>query len=253
MYSGNYPRAEEAFAAVARVLPLPEVVNNQAVALSRRSKDAAAAIPLFRQATAADPTDADYHFNLAVSLHRHGDQAEALTELAQAIKLHPADSEAKSAQEAWKSNSTASDPLERIKRNYNGAAFRQAALMLDQVEDARLAALPGPQRAARLASSAREKLNRGLLLEAERGFQAALAADTSSDEAKAGLAESGSRARRHPRSSSKVIAASFFPKIIIASNVLAGVAFPDQPGALCGTPLESQSPLRLQDLSRIGN
>jgi tetratricopeptide (TPR) repeat protein len=194
MYSGNYPRAEEAFAAVARVLPLPEVVNNQAVALSRRSKDAAGAIPLFRQATAADPTDADYHFNLAVSLHRHGDQAESLTELAEAIQLHPSDSEAKSAQEAWKSNSAASDPLERIKRNYNGAAFRQAALMLDQVEDARLAALPGPQRAQKLVTSAREKLNRGLLLEAERGFQAALVADPYSEEAKAGLSQVHERA-----------------------------------------------------------
>jgi tetratricopeptide (TPR) repeat protein len=189
MYSGNYPRAEEAFAAVARVLPLPEVVNNQAVALSRRSKDSAGAIPLFRQTTAADPTDADYHFNLAVSLHRHGDQAESITELAEAIKLRPADSEAKSALEAWKSNSAASDPLERIKRNYNGAAFRQAALMLDQVEDARLAALPAPQRAQRLVSSAREKLDRGLLLDAERGFQGALVADQHSSSAHAGLAE----------------------------------------------------------------
>ena len=194
MYSGNYPRAEEAFAAVARVLPLPEVVNNQAVALSRRSKDAANAIPLFRQATVADPTDADYHFNLAVSLHRHGDQAESLTELAEALKLHPNDSEAKTAMEAWKANSAASDPLERIKRTYNGAAFRQAALMLEQVEDARLAALPGPQRAQKLAASAREKLNRGLLLEAERGFQAALVADPNSDEAKAGLNEVHERA-----------------------------------------------------------
>lgn len=191
MYSGDYPHAEAAFAAVARVLPLPEVVNNEAVALSRR-RDTAAAIPLFRQATAADPTDADYHFNLAISLHRHGDKAEALTELAESLKLHPNDSEAKSALEFWKSNPvnpTENDPLERIKRNYNGAAFRQAALMLDQVEEARLAALPGPQRAQRLASSAREKLDRGLLLDAERGFQEALAADPRSAEAHAGLGE----------------------------------------------------------------
>ncbi len=195
MYSGNYPRAEEAFASVARVLPLPEVVNNQAVALSRHSHDAANAIPLFRQAASADPTDPDYHFNLAVSLHRHGDNAEALTELAESLKLHPNDSEAKSVLDLWKSNpsSTASpadnDPLERIKRTYNGAAFRQAALMVDQVESARLAALPGPQRAAKLASSAHEKLDRGLLLDAERGFQAALAADAHSADAHAGLAE----------------------------------------------------------------
>jgi len=192
MYSGNYPRAEEAFASVARVLPLPEVVNNQAVAISRHSKDAANAIALFRQAAAADPTDADYHFNLAISLDRHGDKAEALTELAESLKLRPNDSEAKSVLDLWKSNpanSPDSDPLERIKRNYNGAAFRQAALMVDQVESARLAALPGPQRAAKLAGSAHEKLDRGLLLDAERGFQAALAADPRSAEAHAGLAQ----------------------------------------------------------------
>jgi len=211
MFSGNYARAEDAFAAVARVLPLPEVVNNEAVAGSRRGHDA---IALFRQASAADPTDEDYHFNLAVSLHRHGDNAEALTELAQALKLRPSDSEAKAAQNAWKSapdsaqnkpqpatasaepgnslNST--DPIERIKRTYNGAAFRQAALMLSQVESARLAALPGSERAARLSKSAHEKLDRGLLLEAESGYQAALAADAHSAEAHAGLAQVRERA-----------------------------------------------------------
>ena len=204
MFSGNYPRAEEAFAAVARVLPLPEVVNNEAVAMSRRGHDA---IALFRQAEAADPTDADYHFNLSVSLHRHGDKAEALTELAQSLKLRPNDSESKALEEAWKTEKPQTDkpqsdgvmasrpePLERIKRTYNGAAFRQAALMLDQVEAARLAALPGPERAARLSTSAREKLDRGLLLEAERGYQAALAADDHSAQAHAGLAEVRERA-----------------------------------------------------------
>jgi len=207
IFSGNYPRAEEAFASVARVLPLPEVVNNEAVAISRRGHDG---IALFRQAEAADPTDSDYHFNLAVSLHRHGDIAEALTEVAQSLKLRPNDSEAKSLEENWKnqggkgpasgaaasqsSPATGSEPLERIKRTYDGAAFRQASLMLDQVEDARLAALPGPQRAAKLSSSAREKLDRGLLLEAEHGYQAALSADDHSAQAHAGLAEVRERA-----------------------------------------------------------
>ncbi|WP_263354966.1 tetratricopeptide repeat protein [Acidicapsa acidisoli] len=208
IFSGNYPRAEEAFAAVARVLPLPEVVNNEAVANSRRVHDATAAIALFRQAEAADPTDSDYHFNLAVSLHRHGDKSEALTELAQSLKLRPNDSEAKALEEAWKTDkpqpqstsqsdgvmASQPEPLERIKRTYNGAAFRQASLMLDQVEAARLAALPGPQRAAKLSASARAKLDRGLLLEAESGYQAALAADDHSAQAHAGLAEVRERA-----------------------------------------------------------
>jgi tetratricopeptide (TPR) repeat protein len=200
MFSGNYPRAEEAFGAVARVLPLPEVVNNQAVAISRRGHDA---IALFRQVEAADPTDPDYRFNLAVSLHRHGDKAEALVQMEDSLQIRPNDSEAKAAEEAWKSDSSQSKaavpgsnsgPLERIKRTYDGAAFRQAALMLDQVEAVRLAALPGPARAAKLNASAKEKLDRGLLLEAERGYQAALTADDHSAEAHAGLAEVRERA-----------------------------------------------------------
>ena len=194
IFSGNYPRAEEAFASVARVLPLPEVVNNEAVAASRRGHDA---IALFRQAEAADPTDGDYHFNLAVSLHSHGNKAEALTEIAQSLKLHPNDSEAKAAESAWKSSPEkpgTTDPIERIKRSYNGAAFRQAALMLDQVEQAHLATLPAAERAARLSKSAREKLNRGLLLEAEHGFQAALAADPGNTEAQTGLTQVRERA-----------------------------------------------------------
>ena len=193
IYSGNYPRAEEAFAAIARVLPLPEVVNNEAVTVSRRGHDAVA---LFRQAVAADPTDADYHFNLAISLHRHGNNAEALMELASSLKLHPNDSEAKVAQQAWQSggDTTATEPLERIKRAYNGAAFRQAALMMDQVEQTRLATLPAAERANRLTKSAHEKLDHGLLLEAERGYQEALAANAQSADAHAGLAQVRERA-----------------------------------------------------------
>ena len=197
IFSGNYAHAEESFAAVARVLPLPEVVSNQGVAISRRGHDA---IALYRQAEAADPTDPDYHFNLAVTLHRDGKKPEALTELAQCLRLRSTDSEAKALQEAWTGDpkpqpeQTATEPLERIKRSYDGAAFRQAALMLDQVEAARLQALPATQRATSLNRTAREKLDRGLLLEAEREFQAALTADSKSAEAHAGLAEVRERA-----------------------------------------------------------
>jgi tetratricopeptide (TPR) repeat protein len=187
MFSGNYVQAEVAFARVARVLPLAEVLNNQGVAISRQGHDGTA---MFRQASEADPVGADYHFNLAVSLKRHGNGPEALAELNQSLKLRPNDSEAQSLLAAWKqSGTTNGDPLERIARTFDEAAFHQAALMLDQMEASRLAALSPQERARTLSSQARDYLSRGLLLESERLYQAAVAADHTSDEAHAGLAE----------------------------------------------------------------
>jgi tetratricopeptide (TPR) repeat protein len=194
MFSGDYLQAEEAFGSVARVLPLAEVLNNQGVALSRRGKDG---IPLFRQAVAADANAEDYHFNLAVSLKRHGETTEALIELAQCLRLRPNDSEAQDLEKAWKGLVQApgqdaeakADPLERIARSFDAQAFRQAALMMDQMDASRLAALSPRERAQKLDLQARDYLDRGLLLEAERLFQSAAATDGKVAEAHAGLAE----------------------------------------------------------------
>ena len=72
-YTGHYDEAEEAFAFVAGQLPLPEVVNDQGVAASRRGHDGGA---LFQEAISGDPHDPDYHFNLAIALARRGDTSE---------------------------------------------------------------------------------------------------------------------------------------------------------------------------------
>jgi tetratricopeptide (TPR) repeat protein len=163
---------------------------------------------------AADPNGADYHFSLAVSLKRHGGyDAEAMTELAHCLMLRPNDGEALAVQKAWtepakpvlaktptalpaagaadlnKNADTKADPLERIARSFDAAAFHQAALMLDQVEATRLAALPPRERAQKLSGQAYDYLDRGLLLEAERLYQSALAADPRCASAHAGLSE----------------------------------------------------------------
>ncbi len=194
VFSGNYTKAEQSFAAVAQVFPLAEVVYNEGVAVSRQGHDGTA---LFRQAVAADANAADYHFNLAVSLNRHGNPAEALTELAQCLRLRPNDGEAQTLEDDWKAPAgkqdaeagAKADPLERIARNFDAVAFRQAAQMLDQVDEARLTALPPEQRALKLAAQAKDYLDKGLLLEAERLYQTALASDDRVPEVHAGLAE----------------------------------------------------------------
>jgi len=198
--SGKYDEAEQAFADVARVLPLPEVLNNQAVAQSRRGQDATG---LFRNAVLADPNLPDFHFNLAVSLHRHNRATEALAELKEALRLRAADEEAQNLLNAWEpanaqqTNATNGgkaamarpDPLERIDRTFNAAAFRQAAQMMDQMQSARRAELTPHDRALSLTAEARDYLNRGLLLEAERLYRSAIEIDATLSAAHTGMGE----------------------------------------------------------------
>jgi tetratricopeptide (TPR) repeat protein len=204
-YTANYMKAEDAFAFVSLRLPLPEVVNNQGVAASRRHRDGA---PQFQQASAADPNDEDYHFNLAVSLRRRNDIPAAIKEIDQALKLRPNDSEAQAFATMLKDPASIkpnpdpgkaipddSLPLERIKRSYSETGFRQAAFEMEQVEALRLTTLPPAQQAAALVKQGDQFLSRGLILEAEREYQSALKADPSSAMAHAGLAE----VREHSR------------------------------------------------------
>ncbi|HUY80244.1 MAG TPA: tetratricopeptide repeat protein [Acidobacteriaceae bacterium] len=197
-YTGKYLKAEDAFAFVATELPLPEVVNNEGVAASRRGHDGAA---LFRQAIAADPHDADYHFNLAITLRKHSNIPGAIREIQAALKLHPQDTEAQAllatlqkpappaATPAQTAATNESLPLERIKRTYNETEFRQAAFEMEQMQQARLAVLPPAERARKLVASGDLFLHRGLILEAEREYQSALKANPVSADARAGLAQ----------------------------------------------------------------
>ena len=93
-------------------------------------------------------------------------------------------------------------PLERIKRSFNEASFRQAAFEMEQMEEAHLATLPPQKRAAALTEAGMRFFNQGLILEAEREFQAALVADGGNADAHAGLAlvrEQRATSRRRAR------------------------------------------------------
>ncbi len=215
-YTGSYAQAERSFAFVATQLPLSEVINNEGVAVSRQDRDA---VSLFQQAINTDPKDPDYHFNLALALRRRNDISGAIHEVNECLKIRPQDSEAQSLLAALQSpvaarpNAAAtppattttptatsasspatpagppSAPLERIKRNYNEAAFRQAAFVIDQMQAMKLETLSPSARAAQLATAGARYLNSGLLLEAERQFQQALTADSTNAAAHAGLAQ----------------------------------------------------------------
>ena len=191
LYFGSYSQAQSAFAGVARELPLAEVLNNEGVAVSRQDHDGTG---LFVQAAAADPNDPDYHFNsLPSASSAMVPEANALNELNQCLKLRPNDAEAQRLLGAWKGDKSASaedatETLERIVRTFDAGAFKQAALVMDQMDATRLAALSPHDRAVKLTAQAKDFFNRGLLLEAERLYQTAVADDGSLAEAHAGLA-----------------------------------------------------------------
>ena len=188
--SAKYADAETAFAFVASRLPLPEVVNDQAVAQARQGKDALA---LFLRASNADPNDPDYHYNLAVSYYRRGDFANAEREAEQTQKLRPSDPEATQLRTLIAAgrapNRTGFEPTTRLRRTYSEASFRQAAFELDQVRALRLATLPPAQQAAEYTQLGRDYLAQGLLPAAEQQFSAAIAADPGSAAGHAGLAQ----------------------------------------------------------------
>ncbi|HEX4156179.1 MAG TPA: tetratricopeptide repeat protein [Acidobacteriaceae bacterium] len=194
--SADYADAASAFEFVASRLPLPEVVNDQAVALSRQGKDAVA---LFRRASDSDPSDEDYRYNLAISLYRQGNTTDALAEADAALKLRPGDNEAGELRaqisiappgSKLSANPDSSfSPVERIRRTYSETGFRQAAFQLDELRAARMAALPPSQRAAEYTDLGNDYLAQGLLPESEQQFQFALAADPRSAAAHAGLAQ----------------------------------------------------------------
>ena len=193
--SANYAGAETAFSFVADHLPLPEVINNEAVSQSRQGKDA---VTLLQRASTADPSDEDYHYNLTIALFRRGDTAGALHEVEAALKLKPNDNEALQLQNRLRSVSPGSrltadtaagfSPVERIRRTYSETSYRQAAFQLDQLRAARLATLSPQQRASEYNALGRDALNQGMLPEAEARFQSALSADAHSALALAGIA-----------------------------------------------------------------
>jgi tetratricopeptide (TPR) repeat protein len=214
--SANYAGAQAAFSFVASRLPLPEVVNNEAVAVSRQGKDS---VDLFRKASDADPSDEDYHYNLAVAMFRRGDTVGAAREVEAALKLKPTDNAAvellaqlKKVPAGTKLKADAEggfSPLERIRRNYSETGYRQAAFQLDQVRAIRMGMLPPEQRAAEYTQLGREYLSQGLLPEAETQFQDALQASPNSADAHAGMAQlreaSGDAARARDEAKTSMI------------------------------------------------
>lgn len=179
-------KAENAFRTLAARLPLTEVLNNLGVVAARRGEKSVRGY--FEKTVQTDPNEPDYRFNLAVTLVREGDTQGATRELRELLTIH-SDAEAKTFLDAIASGTQpARMPLERIKRNYDESTFRQIALEIENMNEARLAKSDPASHAAFHVLHGQELLQSGLPVEAEKEFREAVVLDPGSAGAHAGLA-----------------------------------------------------------------
>ncbi len=194
-YRGDFVKAQNAFHSLALQLPLTEVYNNLGVVAARRGDKRA--LDYFLQARQADPADADYRFNLAVSYFRAGNQNEAARQLRESLSLRPNDAEAKSFLQALDSNPVTPAqnpaarvriPLERMKRNYDESSFRQLAIEIQAEAETRLAKADSRTHARFHLTRGHELLDQGFITEAEAEFREALTLEPANADAHAGIA-----------------------------------------------------------------
>ncbi len=183
---GHFEKASAAFKATAERVPLTEVLNNIGAAESRRGRRTAT--DYFQKAIKADPSDPDYHFNLAVALYRAGDAPAAQRQLNETLRLRPGDTEAKQFADAILASPSPAVPFSRIKHNYDESSYRQLSLELQKaIEESIGKAKPAAQASLHL-ERARELLANGAAGQAESQFRASLAQDPGNPDALAGLA-----------------------------------------------------------------
>jgi Tfp pilus assembly protein PilF/TolB-like protein len=206
-YRGNFDKSYAAFSYLATRMPLTEVYNNLGVVEARRGHRAPA-VEYFTKAVTADSNDADYRFNLAVALYKNGDSTGAARQLKDEVQQRPSDTEAKalidminrgvpppppatpnpSAANALLAANQSHIPMERIKRNYDEASYRQLEMEIHNVAEARLAKMDPKSHAAYHVQQGKELLAQNMPEQAEAEFRDAITTDYNNEAAHAQLA-----------------------------------------------------------------
>ncbi|HUH63411.1 MAG TPA: tetratricopeptide repeat protein [Terracidiphilus sp.] len=129
-YSGDFAGAEHAFQSVSASVPLNEVFNDLGAAQNRHN-NTQAAITSFQKALDGDSADPDYHFNLGYVYWKLGNFEEAVKRLRSAVERNPSDTEATALlgralkRDGPRPGDPKSEGRERLKTNYDEAAYRQ--------------------------------------------------------------------------------------------------------------------------------
>jgi tetratricopeptide (TPR) repeat protein len=128
-YDGDYDAAIRLFRMVSEEVPLNEVFNNLAAALSRRNDASAAAG--FMKALEGDEGDPDYWFNYGYALWKLGEFAKAADQFRAVLQRSPEDTEATSFLgralhgDPYKPGDPKTEGRERIKTLFEDSAYRQ--------------------------------------------------------------------------------------------------------------------------------
>lgn len=192
---GDFAKSQSAFEFVAARLPLAEVDNNLGVVAARRGQKKAA--EYFERAIQNDPSDPDYHFNLAVVLNQANDRSGAIRELRAALDRGQNDTDAKMLLDSLTSaaggivaaSSGPKMPLERIKRNYEEDAFRQMTTQMGGWAEQRFAQSDPKAHARFHIERGKELMAHGFTSEAEAEFLHAAVVDPASTAPLTALAE----------------------------------------------------------------
>lgn len=190
-FLGNYASAARAFAGISRDVPLGEVVNNQGV-LEAKAGRYPEALDDFDRASKSDPTDADFCLNRGIALFSLNQYKPAAAALEESIRLKGDDPEAHSllavvseklgdaagehAQLDWLSKHEVGSeaalsrgvlPQPRLKKTFDGRAFRLLSLAVHNALEERFAGMPALDHAAVHKSRGARFVNEGRLAEAE--------------------------------------------------------------------------------------
>ena len=165
-FLGRYSVSEKEFETLVKLLPLDEVSNNLGVLEARRGRYDEA-LENFDRACRSDPSDVNFCFNRGVALWYGKRYAEAAEALRAAVQANPEDSEAHTLlavvfgklgdpaaerqeldwlaeHEVGAAGGQPGDvlPLPRLKKNYDGRAFRLLELSVRNAMEAHLANAP---------------------------------------------------------------------------------------------------------------
>jgi Tfp pilus assembly protein PilF/TolB-like protein len=245
-FLGQMNAAEKAFEHLARETPLTEVRNNLGVMKARRGLYREA-LADFTQAYQSDSTDPDVCFNLGVclwylkrwdeaagcfreALQRNGDDAETHTMLA-AVLGKLGDTAGRQRELAWLAEHEDEEPSEletvkpaaRIKKSFDGRAFRLLALAIDNALEEKLRGRPTAAQAQAHLERGKEFLAEGRFREAEPELREAVSLFPRNQEAHLALAQLYVAQSRHREAEREFRAALDLEETVAAHLGLAQV------------------------------